>query len=85
LALINQEWDLCLFGTILRVPYEKLAAISVEYIRESGHRRAEMVMWLIIVVRLNHQVNEIHRHYQCACSNTGGWPSDIRKMLNEKG
>jgi protocatechuate 4,5-dioxygenase beta chain len=69
-GLINQEWDLA-FLDDLKSDYEKLAAISqVEYIRESGTEGAEMVMWLIMRGALNHQVNEIHRHYHVPVSNT---------------
>lgn len=69
-GLINEEFDRNFMDQLGPNPDALLDISHTEYIREAGTEGVELVMWFIMRGALDEQVEEVHRHYHVAASNT---------------
>ena len=69
-GLINRDFD-ARFLDLLASDPEALSKIShTEYMREAGAESVELVMWLVMRGALDREVEQVHRFYHVAASNT---------------
>ena len=69
-GLINEEFDRSFMDKLGPDPESLLDLTHTDYIREAGTEGVELVMWFIMRGALDEKVNEVHRHYHVAASNT---------------
>lgn len=69
-GLINEDFDRHFMEQLGPSPKALLDISHTEYIREAGTEGVELVMWFIMRGALDDEVEEIHRHYHVAASNT---------------
>jgi protocatechuate 4,5-dioxygenase beta chain len=69
-GLINSAFD-AKFLDLLRSDPEALSRMPhTEYMREAGAESVELVMWLVMRGALDREVEQVHRFYHVAASNT---------------
>jgi protocatechuate 4,5-dioxygenase, beta chain len=69
-GLINEEFDRRFMDQLGPDPASLLSMSHTDYIREAGTEGVELVMWFIMRGALDDEVQEVHRHYHVAASNT---------------
>lgn len=69
-GLINPEFDAEFLDAIGRDPAKVADLPHDVYVRLAGSEGLEMIMWLVMRGALGDHVEEIHRHYHVAASNT---------------
>jgi protocatechuate 4,5-dioxygenase beta chain len=69
-GLINREFDAKFLDALKSDPEALSRKPHTEYMREAGAESVELVMWLIMRGALDQHVNELHRFYHVAASNT---------------
>jgi protocatechuate 4,5-dioxygenase beta chain len=69
-GLINSDFGRKFLDRMSADP-EALAKMEhIEYMREAGAESVELIMWLIMRGALDKRVEEVHRFYHVAASNT---------------
>lgn len=69
-GLINSDFDKIYLDRMSSDP-DALARMShIEYMREAGAESVELIMWLVMRGAMDARVNEVHRFYHVAASNT---------------
>ena len=69
-GLINKDFDSAFMDRLGADPDDLANMHHAEYMREAGSEGVELVMWLIMRGALDGEVNEMHRFYHVAASNS---------------
>ena len=69
-GLINSAFDAKFLDQLREDPETLALKPHTEYMREAGAESVELVMWLVMRGALDRQVEQVHRFYHVAASNT---------------